>query len=103
MDLGRQRWDVLLVQPAGVLIAVQGDQHHSKTDSRANSSSQTEADLAATMAKDQALADAAVQQGFQVIWLLPGQAAGRSRRWRAAINAALEQVKLGAEGKLHVA
>lgn len=101
--LGRQRWDVMLVQPAGVLIAVQGDQHHSKRDSRANSSSQTEADLAATMAKDKALADAAVQQGYQVVWLLPGKATGRTRRWRAAINQALDQAKLGDKGKLHVA
>jgi hypothetical protein len=103
LKLGRQRWDVLLVQPASVLIAVQGDQHHSKLDSRANSSSQTEADLAATTAKDKALADAAVQQGYQVVWLLPDQATGRTRRWRAAINQALEQAKQGGQGKLHVA
>jgi hypothetical protein len=103
LDLGRQRWDVMLVQPAGVLIAVQGDQHHSKLDSRANSSSQNEADLAATMARDKALADAAVQQGFQVVWLLPGESRGRARRWHAAINQALEQAKLGGKGKLHVA
>jgi hypothetical protein len=103
LDLGRQRWDVMLVQPAGVLLAVQGDQHHSKLDSRANSSSQTEVDLAATMARDMALADAAVQQGFQVVWLLPGKAAGGTRRWRTVINQALEQAKLGGKGKLHMA
>lgn len=103
LQLGRQRWDVYLVQPSGVLIAVQGTQHHSELDKRANSSSETEADLAATRARDKALADAAVQQGFQVVWLLPGKATGRSRRWRAAINQALESVRVGAEAKLHVA
>lgn len=92
-----------MVQPSGVLIAVQGSQHYSELDKRANSSSQTEEDLAATEARDQALADAAVQQGFQVVWLLSGKASGRSRRWRAAIKQALKNAAEGAKGKLHVA
>lgn len=103
LDLGVQRWDVYILQPAKVLVAVQGEQHYSKLDCRANSSSQSEADRAGTMAKDTALADAARSKGFHVVWLLPGIAAGRTARWHAAITQAINDAQLGVPPKLHVA
>jgi hypothetical protein len=101
--LGRQRWDVQLLQPARVLIAVQGEQHHSKLDTRRNSSSRCEAALAATIARDRAIAEGAIRQQFQVVWLLPVKSAGHSRRWTAAINTAMQAAAAGSKGSLHVA
>ena len=101
--LGRQRWDVVLLEPAGVLIAVQGEHHHSKPDTRRNSSSRCQAALSATIARDQAVATGAIQQGFQVVWLLPGRQCGRTRRWAAVIDQAIGDAAAGRKAKLHIA
>jgi hypothetical protein len=71
--LGRQRWDVVLLQPAGVLIAVQGEQHYSKPDTRRNSRNRCRASLEDTVARDHAVAAGAMQQCYQVVWLTPWQ------------------------------
>lgn len=100
--MGRQRWDVVLLEPAGVLIAVQGEHHHSKPDTRRNSSSRCQAALSATIARDQAVATGAIQQGFQVVWLLPGRQCGRTRRWAAVIDQAIGDAAAGRKAKLHI-
>lgn len=102
VDVGRHRWDLMLLQPAYVLIAVQGEQHHSKLDTRRNSRSRTEAELADSMARDYALAKAAVTQQFQVVWLLPGRERGRSTRWEKAIERAIAAATAKEEPQLHM-
>lgn len=102
VDVGRHRWDLMLLQPARVLIAVQGEQHHSKLDTRRNSRSRTETDLADSMARDYALAAAARQQHFQVVWLVPGRTAGHTARWRKAIKQAIAAAVAKEEPQLHV-
>lgn len=101
--LGRQRWDVVLLQPPGVLIAVQGEQHHSKPDTRRNSRSRCKAALNDTITRDHVVAAGATQQCFQVVWLVPGKTAGRTRRWTAVINQAIDDAAAGRKGKLHIA
>ena len=98
--LGRQRWDVLVLQPARLLIAVQGEQHHSKPDMRRNSRS---TDLAETSARDEAMAAGANKQQLHVLWLLPGRCAGRKQRWRSAIQRAMADASASKEAKLHKA
>lgn len=98
LNLGRHRWDILVMQPAHMLIAVQGEQHNSKPDTRENSIS---ADLAESLARDHALAAGAMQQGFHVVWLSPGNDRGRKRRWLNTITTALQQAKAGMKAKLH--
>jgi hypothetical protein len=103
LDVGRHRWDLMLLQPARVLLAVQGEQHHSKLDTRRNSRSRTEeADLADSLARDYALAAAARRQHFQVVWLLPGRRAGRTARWRKAIERAIAAAAAKEEPQLHM-
>lgn len=102
VDVGRHRWDLMLLQPARVLIDVQGEQHHSKLDTRRRSRSRTEADLADSMARDYALAAAAQRQHFHVVWLLPGREAGRSARWRKAIERAIAAAVAKEEPQLHM-
>lgn len=101
--MGRQRWDVVLLQPARVLIAVQGEQHHSKPNTRRNSSSSCQAALNDTIARDHAVAAGAIQQGFQVVWLLPSRQSGRTRRWAAVIDQAIGDAAAGRKAKLHIA
>lgn len=101
VDMRRHRWDVLLIDPAHVLIAVQGEQHHSKLDTRRNSHSRCAASLADSMARDKALAAAAKNQHFQVVWLLPGKSGGRTRRWRTAIGRAIAAAVAGETPQLH--
>jgi hypothetical protein len=92
----------MLLQPARVLIAVQGEQHHSKIDTRRNSRSRTEAELAASMARDYALAAAARRQHYHVVWLLPGQKVGRTARWRKAIKQAIAAAAAKEKPQLHI-
>lgn len=89
LDLGSHRWDILVLQPARVLLAVQGEQHDEKPDNRGNSIS---ADLDSSIARDHALAAAAQvygEGGFHVVWLIPRDHRGRSERWRSVIKQAL--------------
>ena len=99
LDLGYHRWDILVLQPARVLIAVQGEQHDDIPDTRKNSIS---ADLDSSMARDRALAAAAVGEGFQVVWLRPKDQDGRTARWKAGIQQALVAAVNNEAGKLHM-
>jgi hypothetical protein len=102
VDLSKHRWDLMLLNPARVLVAVQGEQHHSKLDTRRNSSRRSEADLADSMVRDMALAAAARQQHFQVVWLMPGREAGRTQRWRAAMERAMAATAAKEKPQLHI-
>lgn len=99
LDVSNHRWDILVLQPARVLIEVEGEQHDDIPDTRKNSIS---ADLDSSMARDRALAAAAVGQGFQVVWLRPKDQDGRSARWKAGILQALAAAVNSEAGKLHI-
>lgn len=89
----RHRWDVMLLQPPGLLIEVQGEGHESKEDTRPHNEGIT---IAARQRRDAALAAAARASGYSVLWAsagAPGQQRGRSSRWRAGLRAALLHVK----------
>jgi hypothetical protein len=90
--LNKHRWDAVLLQPHSLLIEVQGEQHINKEDSRCNNMADI---LADRQAKDQALTDAALADGFSVLWLHPGAAddvQGRATRWAAAVQEAVQHV-----------
>jgi hypothetical protein len=103
VNLGAHRWDIVLLQPAKVLIAVQGEQHDGVPDTREHSSSAGLADTAAVAARDRALAAGAMKQGFQVVWLVPGDPRGRPRRWRNAIKLAVRNALANKTAALHTA
>ena len=89
----RHRWDVMLLQPAGLLIEVQGEGHESKEDTRPHNEGITVADR---QSRDAALAAAATAAGYSVLWAYagaPDQQRGRNSRWRARLRAALLHVK----------
>lgn len=102
VNLGDHRWDIMVLQPAQVLIAVQGEQHDGAPDTREHSSSAGLADAAAVASRDRALAKGAMQQGFQVLWLVPGDGRGRRRRWRKAIELAMQHAVDNRPAMLHV-
>lgn len=91
-----------MLDPANVVIAVQGEQHFSKLDTRRNSRSRCQAALADSMARDAALAAAARKSHFQVVWLYPGRPAGRTKRWRTAIESALAAALEHKKPQLHI-
>lgn len=89
----RHRWDVMLLQPPGLLIEVQGEGHESKEDTRPHNEGITVADR---QSRDAALAAAATAAGYSVLWAHAGardQQRGRHSRWKAGLRAALLHVK----------
>lgn len=98
LHVGKHKWDVVLLQPAKVLIAVQGEQHTSKEDTRRNNRGH---DLADQKARDMALAQAAISSGYHVVWLHPGDRRGLSARWQVAIQAAIDAVRARQAPKLY--
>lgn len=103
LNLGRHSWDIMLLNPAGVLIEVQGEQHISKHNTQPNSNDTT---LEHRASKDYALAAAAQDAGFSVVWLLPGtpeQQRGRLQRWCAIIKQAVDDKINGEVPKLYMA
>lgn len=103
VNLGAHRWDIVLLQPGRVLVAVQGEQHDGAPDTREHSSRVGLADTTVVAARDRALAAGATAQGFQVVWLVPGNCRGRSRRWRKAIELAIKYATANKAGMLHKA
>ena len=90
----------MVLQPARVLLAVQGEQHDEKPDNRDNSIS---AELHSSIARDHALAAGARGEGFHVVWLIPRDCLGRSARWRAVIKQAVVAAVQQEPCKLHIA
>lgn len=68
INLNRHRWDVVTLDPPSLLIEVQGEGHTCREDGRCNNGGDT---LAIRQAKDEALAAAAIAEGFSVLWLFP--------------------------------
>lgn len=92
LNLNMHSWDVMLLQPHGLLIEVQGEGHKSKADTRQNNDDITIADRVGI---DHALAEAAKAHGFSVLWAHVGLERGRAARWRIGLKAALAHVKAG--------
>ena len=90
VNLNRHSWDILTLEPANLLIEVQGEQHSDKLMTKPNCADDT---LQERSSRDAALRAGAVQQGFYVLWLLPGDERGRTRRWKAAILKIINSMK----------
>lgn len=100
LHLNKHAWDVLLAPPYKVLIEIQGEQHFSKLDTRTNSHDSSLADRAN---KDCALAAAAQEAGFTVVWLVAADDKARRNRWKQAITRALQNVEAGGPPNLYIA
>lgn len=97
LSLGQHRWDVMVLNPARVLVEVQGEQHTAKHDMRGN---HPYASLQEHSLRDQALADAAMKAGFTVVWLHPGDIVGRSKRWQRVLQKAADHARANKAPKL---
>lgn len=89
VNLGRHSWDVLTIDPAKLLIEVQGQQHSTKLMTKRNC---RDSSLSSRASRDRALAKAAVEAGFYVLWLDAGEERGRKARWTAAIKQVLSDM-----------
>jgi hypothetical protein len=98
VHVGKHKWDVMLLQPGKVLIEVQGEQHSNKVDTRTNNQGRS---LADQKQRDMALAQAAINVGYHVVWLHPGAMRGRTKRWRETIQGAVAGVQAGEPAQLH--
>ena len=94
----RKRWDLSTVTPHGLLVEVMGEGHSSRLVTKANN---TDDSISERQRKDYAYAQAAVEQGWSVLWLWVQERDPSFRRtakkWAAQLRAALEYVT--AEGK----
>lgn len=89
----RKRWDLATVLPHGLLVEVMGQGHSSRLVSKPNS---TEDSMLVRQLKDSAYAQAAIEQGFSVLWLwvneLDPSPRHRADKWAAQLSEALEHV-----------
>lgn len=93
VNLNRHAFDIVTAPPLRIIAEVQGEQHITKLNTKANSNDDS---LASRACRDDALAAAAVAQGWSVLWLQLGEQRGRKRRWTALLSQA---VKDAADGK----
>jgi hypothetical protein len=86
---GRHSYDILVLQPARVLVEVQGEQHSTKLNTQANN---PDASLDDRVSRDHALAAAAKAAGYSVVWLHVGAQhtqVNRRQQWQGTIEAAV--------------
>ena len=100
----KKRWDATIVAPSGLLIEMQGEGHSSKLVSKANN---TDSTMAERQLKDWLYADAAMQQGWSVLWLCVDESItsqdAQAARWAAQLRNAVAHVKGGGTPQLFVA
>lgn len=99
VQVSRHAWDVATPPPLKLLIEVQGEQHTDKHDTRTNNADTT---LVERANRDHALAAAAVQAGYYVVWLIPGRERGRKQRWRTLIQQAVADQLANKPPKLYM-
>lgn len=90
-NLGKKAWDVLTIDPPGILIEVQGEQHSSKLNTMPNN---THSSWASVAGFDAQCAQAAVRAGYTVVWLQLREGESdthRRLRWKALIEKAIQQ------------
>jgi len=99
LQLNKHAWDVMLAPPYRVLIEVQGEQHITKLDTRRNSN---DSSLADRSSRDSALAAAAQDAGYSVLWLVVGADKGQRRRWKQAITRVMHDADAHMPPKLYI-
>lgn len=99
-DLGQHPWDIATAPPLKILAEVQGEQHDSKQYTQENN---LEEDLSDRSAKDKALAAAAVERGYSVLWLQCEPKYGRKKRWAKLLQQAVQDAEAGMQPKLYAA
>lgn len=97
----RKAWDVTILQPVGLLVEVQGEGHSSKLVTKRNN---TDDSITDRQLKDRGYADAAVREGWSVLWLwVEGGCSDprkRAAKWEAELKHALSYVKAGNKPQL---
>jgi hypothetical protein len=99
LNVNRHSWDVAVLQPAPLVIEVQGEQHSSKVMTKPNS---TDSSLSSRCSRDDALAAAAVEAGYSVVWLVLGSERGRAARWSKTVSQALQDLEAKRAFKLYI-
>ena len=88
-----KRWDLTTVAPNGLLVEMMGQGHSSRLVTKANN---TDDSISTRQRRDFAYADAAIQQGWSVLWLwVEDDDPGFSRsaeKWAAQLREALMYV-----------
>lgn len=98
LHVNRHSWDVMMLEPAKLLIEVQGEQHSSKLMTKPDCK---DTSLDSRINRDHALATAAVNAGYHVLWLTPDQERNRRARWLKAIKLVLQQMAVNTPPRLH--
>lgn len=94
----KKRWDLSTVTPHGLLVEVMGEGHSNRLVTKADN---TDDSISERQRKDYAYAQAAVEQGWSVLWLWVQERdpsfTRTAKKWAAQLSEALEYVT--AEGK----
>ena len=98
LNVNRHSWDVVTLQPPNLLLEVQGQQHSTKLLTKAKC---RDSSLISRSSRDRALAAAAADAGFHVLWLTPGKERGRKARWTRAIQVVLQHMQAQDTPKLY--
>jgi hypothetical protein len=97
----RKRWDLSVLAPHGLLVEVMGQGHSSRLVTKPNN---TDDSISTRQRKDYAYAQAAVEQGWSVLWVWVEEddpCFTRTRKqWAAQLREALEYVIAEGDPKL---
>lgn len=99
-DLGKHAWDIVTAPPFQILAEVQGEQHRNKRNTQEHNMAE---DLTDRAAKDKALAAAAVERGYSVLWLQCAPKYGRKKRWAELLQQAVQDAVAGMQPKIYEA
>lgn len=96
-----KRWDAAILQGYGLLVEVQGEGHSSKLVTKANSTEDTISDR---QLKDRGYAEAAVREGWSVLWVWVDDTCPtprkRAAKWEDQLGKALSHVLSGGKPQL---
>lgn len=85
-------YDIVSLQPPMLVIEVMGSQHSGNVMQHANSH---ESHGQSSSEVDKLKAESAMKAGYTVLWLMAGEEPSRDRRWRRALNNAIQHVNAG--------
>lgn len=100
-NVAKKAWDIELIDPAQILIEVQGEQHSSKLNTQPNNNDQS---LGHRASLDHEYAQAALRANYSVVWLElreGEQDEPRCRRWLHTIEQAIQDKLHNKEVKLY--
>lgn len=96
-----KRWDATILHGHGLLVELQGEGHSSKLVTRPNNTEDTIPDR---QLKDRGYAEAAVKQGWSVLWVWVDDTCPTPRKralqWAAQLRQALSHVVAGGQPQL---